>query len=180
MPANKRQLVAGFAALVLILSVVAIVRQARPPSPRGPEQKWLYDLNTGQLFAGAINEIPPIAAPSGPLPDGSPAGVLAHVYGCGDCSTANRVVAYLETYTPEQKGQLQQWNDRARRTEPPPDGQAFVPDLGFAAVLSGQAALVKRLEDADWVVRGSAEGMTLTSESMPQCPADVYPEQCRP
>jgi len=55
---------------------------------------FLYELNSGTLFPGALNELPPI-----PMPDGGQA-VLAHVFSCGDCADVDsRFVGYLEKYT---------------------------------------------------------------------------------
>lgn len=174
------RVIGATAAVVLVIALAILIRELRPAAPQGVTEQWFYDLNTGQLFAATIGEIPPIAAPSGPLSNGDPAGVRAHVYACGDCSPATRTIAYLETYTAAQRDQLRHWHDRARRTEPEPDGQRFTPNPEFFAVLSGQAALVKRPDDADWVVRGSPEGLALTTAALPVCGPGISPQECRP
>lgn len=67
------------------------------PPPKRTGQVWYYDLNTGQLFTGKIEDVAPIDAPSGPLPDGGQAGVKAYVFSYGDCDDENqRVVGWLE------------------------------------------------------------------------------------
>jgi len=178
---RSQSLVGLGAALVLVASLVAVFWQLRGPSTsRFSTTEWYYDLNTGQLFAAPLGEIPPIAAPSGPLPDGSPAGVRAHVYGCGDCSEANRTIAYLETYTPEDRQRLQALLKIQFGKEPPSADSGFMAGPEDGILLAGQGSLVKRPEDADWVRRIHPEGQALVSDSLPRCHAGVFPLECRP
>lgn len=70
---------------------------AAAPPPKRTGQVWYYDLNTGTLFTGKVEDVAPVDAPSGPLPDGGQAGVKAYVFSYGDCNDENqRFVAWLE------------------------------------------------------------------------------------
>lgn len=67
--------------LIILLLVIFSLSGSKPTAEYEPVQKaWYYDLNTGKLFTEKANLPVPTAAPSGSLPDGSPAGALAFVY----------------------------------------------------------------------------------------------------
>jgi hypothetical protein len=71
-------------------------RAAAPPT-----KAWFYDLNTGKLFIAKTGLTPPIAAPSGPLPDGRPAGVKAIVLSyIAEPNEAERFIGFLQTTEP--------------------------------------------------------------------------------
>ena len=93
----------------IVLVVVAVVvitgcllRLRQQPAIRSAGKLWFYDLNTGELFESSSEKLPPIDAPSAkPAADGRPAGVIAHVWGCGSCEDKSKwFVAYLETLSP--------------------------------------------------------------------------------
>lgn len=70
------------------------------------EPVFFFDLNTGELFVQPFGTEPPVAAPSGPMPSGHPAGVRAYVFSCdGHTATSNRF-GYLESKAimPESQG----------------------------------------------------------------------------
>ena len=100
------QYATGKTIAVIALIVVAgifLYRHLRSgvPEPRPIGAAWFYDLNTGELFAARGDQRPPIAAPSGPLPDGSPAGVAARVFACEDCGNPlDAQIAWLEMFPP--------------------------------------------------------------------------------
>jgi hypothetical protein len=63
-----------------------------------PTKAWFYDLNTGKLFTAKTGLTPPIAAPSGPLPDGRPAGVKAFVLSyVAEPNEAERFIGFFQT-----------------------------------------------------------------------------------
>src|SRR4029078_13364091 len=67
---------------------------------------WFYDLSSGKLFT-AIEQVPPIAAPSGAF-EGGPGGVLAAVYSCGECSDESaRFVAWLARAKTEDRATIE-------------------------------------------------------------------------
>jgi len=61
--------------VLLVLAIAKIFNHEPPPKPVVIENDWYYDLNTGKLFIAEAGLEPPIQAPSGPTPDGKPAGV---------------------------------------------------------------------------------------------------------
>lgn len=67
---------------------------------------WYYDLNTGKVFTAKAGQVPPIEAPSGPLPDGKPAGVRAYLFSYTDEPNApDKFIGFLETTDPNMPGQ---------------------------------------------------------------------------
>lgn len=101
---RERLTVRKAVAIVVILFCFGYVYRTfmSPSRPSLAPGVFYYDLGTGQLFTGRLVDLPPIPAPSGlHLPDGSDAGVRAHVYACGSCANvSDHFVAYIETTTP--------------------------------------------------------------------------------
>lgn len=95
-----------FAIIVVALVVVGTIGWfiLGEGSDDGPKKLWFYDLNTGELFAGNVAELPPIAAPSGDFM-GGPAGVLASVIKIEGSS--EKKVAFLQTYSPQAKQMIE-------------------------------------------------------------------------
>ncbi|NQU11620.1 hypothetical protein HQ590_12575 [bacterium] len=170
---NTQKVVGIASVLVLVLAVVLILRQLRPPPrPAIPSQDWYYDLNTQQLFAAPVAQLPPIPAPSGPLPDGSPAGVRAVVYGCQDCGAADRSIIYLETYTAAAR------NEAATRLQVTTDGRPpqFRPDSA-----TGTGVLVSDPQELNWVDLGTADGQAIAKRKTEnRCPDGQAARACYP
>ncbi len=178
---TRRFLTVGLVLTVLLGALFALLWQLKPqPTPKTFTGDWYYDLNTNQLFPGPLGAIPPIAAPSGPLADGTPAGVRAHVYGCGDCSEARRAIAYLETYSAESQQRLRQLRQAKFGIESAGANRQLAARPDDGALLVGEASLVKRPTDPEWVVRGSAAGQAIVTGSLPRCPPGVFPRECPP
>ncbi|NQU09161.1 hypothetical protein HQ590_00095 [bacterium] len=180
--ASHRSLVLGaVAAVVLIAATIHLVWQIR--GPRGlaaPSQDWFYDLNTQQLFAAPLGTIPPVAAPSGPLPDGKPAGVRAYVYSCGACEPAALYVAYLETYTNEARAR---WMAAAQQGTSAADmpGDPNQPFELLAQPEDMSGILVRGPDDAEWVARASGAGEQCVSAGLAsRCGAGLFPRRCYP
>ena len=170
---GKQRLVTGaIAGVILLVAVVAIVREVIGPStPKAPTQAWFYDLNTGKLFPGPIDAIPPIPAPSGPLPDGQPAGARAYVYTCKTCSAADRVITFVETCSPEVQAQLVQQQHS-------PTGLFY--DTGMA-LNQGVGVFLKRPGDTQWIEEVKPEAIMLRIEELNKiCPPGKYGKQCFP
>jgi hypothetical protein len=96
------------AAIIAVLSVLLLVwvaslvkRETPAQHYRESKKVWFYDLNTGELFSASSKQTGPIAAPSGPLPNGEPAGLRAHVYSfVRDPNASERFVGFLEKPDP--------------------------------------------------------------------------------
>jgi hypothetical protein len=125
----------------VLLLVFALV--LRPTPPRAFEEgrrAWFFDQNTKTLFVGSSKETGPIAAPSGPLPNGDPAGFRARVYSYVLNPRENELfVGFLE--------------------RPDPNAGIKV-SAGDMAEFSqwARARLIKRVEDEQWVAPASPEG----------------------
>ncbi len=170
---NARKLLIIGCVLVVVVAGISIWWQVRPPPrPAIPARDWYYDLNTKQLFAAAAGQLPPIAAPSGPLPDGSPAGVKAMVFGCQDCSPSDRTVLYLETYPASTRADAEVRRQLAVDGHPPP----FRPDAA-----TGKGVLVSDPEVVNWVELASPDGAELTRRvAEKRCPGGAAVRACYP
>ena len=100
---------------------------------------WFYDLNTGELFTAKSELIGPIEAPSGPLPDGRPAGVRAYVFSYSyNPKESELFIGFLEM----------------------PDKDAS--DSGQS--MWGQGKLIRRPGDKHWVKATSNRGNVILRE----------------
>ncbi len=146
---DNPKIVAGIAALSLLLLSTVLVLGSRNEADRyypGGKRAWFYDLNTGTLFTASSKHIGPIQAPSGPLADGNPAGLRAHVYSyVPDPNETERFVGFLEKPDPRAKNKLL---------------ASYSQD--FEAWARGR--LIKRVEDSKWVVPTSREGRRIFDE----------------
>lgn len=152
---GKRQFIGIVAAVLLIVALAAIYRQVcEPGGARLPAQIWFYDLNTGKLFPASIDSVPPIAAPSGPLPTGEPAGVLAHVVTCTTCDESERIIVYLGTRSPEAQARLAELRKIPAGTEVPAE-------LRSAAE---EGVLVRSLGDSTWTDQRTLAGRSIEDD----------------
>ncbi len=120
----------------------------------GPKKLWFYDLNTGELFAGDVAELPPIAAPSGDLKNasGTPAGVLASVIRIEGDET--KKIAFLQAYTPEAKQMIEA--ARASQGGSPAD---------YEKIMTGTMVAMPPAKAGDpvkWVSMSSPDGYKIT------------------
>ena len=107
-------------------------------------------MNTGRLFTAEKGLVPPIDAPSGTLPDGSPAGVRAYVLSyVDDPNEAERFIAFLETSNPQ---------DVSNGPQKP--GPKLTPAMRW-----GRGKLLRRLQDKQWVPGDSAYGQAIFSQA---------------
>ncbi len=177
---NENSALVTIAAVVLlVLSLAFIVINSKSGGrSSGPIDVWYYDLNTGDLFEGTSDQIPPIEAPSGPLSGqaGVPAGVKAHVFACNDCGDVeDRFIGYLEMYRPEVRDRLLEFrnNPKAMETMSP----EMMPDM-----MMESGMLVSNVEDQNWVEAMSEMGMNLTTQAIRShpCPDGKPPHWCAP
>jgi hypothetical protein len=157
--------VAGVLGLLLLVIVIPkLIPDKPPPKPVRVDKEWYYDLNTGKLFVAPPGQ-PPIEAPSGPLPDGRPAGVRAYVLSYkADPNESERFIAYLET-----TGSL---NIQSK----PPSGS----DGGSAAPKSGKGRLIRRVDAKFWVPADSPLGLWILREAYAPNKNGQQPNYCWP
>ena len=132
---------------VLFLIIVVISMLSGPEVTQIPEYRkaWFYDLNTGKLFTARSDLIPPIEAPSGPLADGKPAGVKAHVFTYAyEPNESERFIGFLETSDPNVIGFGKPKTDSAQNW--------------------GHGKLIRRVEDEKWVSGSSEKARAILNE----------------
>jgi len=131
----------------LLIVVLAVIR--RPASGLDYEEgreAWFYDMNTGKLFTASSKKAGPIEAPSGPLPDGGPAGFRANVYSYVlDPNEAELFVGFLEKPNSD-AGSGQKAADRSDFDE-------------WARVTS-----IRRIDSDDWAPATSSAGEDIMAE----------------
>ena len=125
------------ALIAVIILIVAIIMIAKNMSGGGggvgasETRVFWYDTGTNKLF-GAPPNISPIEAPSGSN------GVSAFVFASGSCDNAgDRFIAYLEMF---------------------PNKDAIMAAQGFERMPLMEEALVRGVDDEDWVLKNSLEG----------------------
>lgn len=170
------------ATLVLVASVAFTMYQFVTGGPTsGAGSVYYFDQNTGKLFIASGNALSPIDAPSGPMPDGTPAGVRAHLYAgstisknldgkeIGDLEPLGVTLVYLEMYNSDAQHTAQEIANSGRAI---PRGPASPVQRG---------RMVRRPSDAEWVPAGGKAGKMLSLQSIRDLregdhePAPVYP-----
>ena len=141
------RVVIGIAAVSFLLFIVIAIGQLIPDKPAGieePKKVWFYDINSKQLFAAKTSNLPPIKAPSGPLPDGTPAGVRAYVFASNDPNGTEPVIGFLETFSPEGKEIQKTYDSKKHDAKQWAEGRLF-----------------RRPNDKEWVPADSPEGQAI-------------------
>jgi len=149
--AHPRLIIVVTAASVFVLSVT-IVWLSWPEKVVEEvvesELEWFYDWNTGELFVAKGNLVPPIEAPSGPLPCGRPAGVRAYVFSYIDePNESERFIGFLEKPNP------------AAGTDTP----GGIDEGTGGAEQWGQGRLICMVGDERWVPADSEQGRAILS-----------------
>ncbi len=128
--------------LVLVLALVFGLSSRSGPRQDFKEGRraWFYDQNTEELFVSSSKKAGPIAAPSGALPNGDPAGFRARVYGyVWNPQESDLFVGFLE--------------------RPDPDAGSKTSGADMAEFPEwAQGRLIKRVEDDQWVSATGPEG----------------------
>ncbi|HUT08853.1 MAG TPA: hypothetical protein VMY42_00010 [Thermoguttaceae bacterium] len=158
-----------FVAIVLALlgtgvAVFFVVRTlSRPPGGVQPEWQtmvFFYDQNTGELLERPAGTQAPFETDSGPY-QGMPAGVLAHVFACGQCSDESlRYIGWLE----------------APVDAVPAESISGKPD----PLEEEQPGLIRRPDDQKWVYSNSPEGGALMQKAFAKCSTGSGPNWCSP
>ncbi len=164
---NPRIVIGITVVTVLVLLVVVISLLSGPEAPEVKEFKkaWYYDLNTGKLFVAKSDLIPPIEAPSGPLPDGSLAGVKAHVFTFAtEPNESERFIGFLETSDPN--AEISSTGAASQKTD--------------SAASWGHGKLFRSVEDEKWVSGSSKEGRAILNEVFAPNKNAERPRYCLP
>ena len=138
--------IAGISVVILLVVVINLLIPNHHIQQTDDSGKaWFYDLNTGKLFIAESDLAAPTQAPSGPLPDGSPAGVKAYVFSyVNDPNESQRFIGFLEMPDP---------NIAADKPNPNLSG----------AKLWGYGKLIRKV-DTQWFQANTSQGQTIVSE----------------
>ncbi len=162
------KIITGITAAFFLLFLVIAVCQFIPGKPvkyKGPKKAWFYDLNTGELFTAKSKLLPPTEAPSGPLPDGTPAGVRAYVFysnALNDTDT-EPFVGFLETLSPQAKQSKASSNSKTHSAEQWAEGRSF-----------------RRPDEDKWFPADSEQGRSIFSEFFLPDDNQEPPPRCYP
>ena len=149
---NITKITAAGSMLILLIVILCLIWPKPVTKYAVPKKAWYYDLNTGELFVSDAHQNPPIDAPSGPLPDGNQAGVLAYVYQFDNDKDSERLIAFLEKLTDEAQ--------RTRPTKLSPSEKRTEQEIQ----LWNRGRLIKRVNDEDWIFYESSQGQTILNE----------------
>lgn len=139
--------ITGVTLVVLLIVVIGVLSGPKTPKIKEFKKAWFYDLNTGKLFVAKSKLKPPIKAPSGPLADGNPAGVIAHVFTyVYEPNESERFIGFLETTDPNAAIDI----SGKQRTD--------------SAQSWGQGKLIRRVEDEQWFSGSSKEARAILNE----------------
>jgi hypothetical protein len=130
--------------LVLLIVVIAQLAPEQPVEVVNYKKAWFYDLNTGKLFVAKSNAVPPIKAPSGPLPNGQPAGVKAYVFSY-EPNDSDNFIGFLEIHDHQAK------NSNIASGETKSDRNNSW----------GHDKLIRRVADEQWVPADSGQGRAI-------------------
>jgi hypothetical protein len=135
-------------ASVLLIVVICMLIPPKTPEIEVYEKQWYYDLNTAKLFTAKADLAVPIEAPSGPLKDGTPAGVRAYVFSyVQDPNESERFIGFLETTDPN----VTEEELAAAKTM-------------SGAVRWGRGKLIKTVEDENWYRADSRAGLEIVKQ----------------
>lgn len=166
--ADKLKIVLAVGAFALAgVGFVRFYKSSNPPEGKA----WFYDLSARRLFVAPHSSIPPIHGVEGEEEDGVRAIVVSM---SGNCTDENsRRIAYLETYTPELKRQL----ELRKKNDP-----ALI-DNAPSTIRRGEAhsfILVKRPEEADWHPMTAPEAQEILQTISRPGPDGRTPVVCAP
>jgi len=152
-------------ACVLLAVVIMLLWPEKTVTIELGEKEWFYDLNTGKLFTAKKGLTPPIEAPSGPLPNGQPAGVRAYVLTYAyEPNESERFIGFLETTDPR------------GGDESPPSGKGYA----SGARQWAKGKLIRTVEDERWVPADSRLGRAIWEQAFIPNENGERPYYCPP
>ena len=164
----KPRIIIGITAISVFILLMIVIGQLIPDkAPKIEEYKkaWFYDLNTGKLFTAKSDAVPPVKAPSGPLPNGQPAGVKAYVFTYAyEPNESERFIGFLEIADP---------SFEKEKTAPAASNTGGTQRWG-------QGKLIRRVEDKQWVAGDSKQGRAILEEALLVNENGERPEYCPP
>ena len=141
------KVVTSIAAVSFLLFAVIAIGQLipdKPLAPKEPKTAWFYDQNTNQLFEAKSSKSPPIKAPSGPMPDGSPAGVRAYLFDSDQSNSTQQSIGLLEKLSPEGKQAQKDYDPKKHDSKLWATGRFF-----------------RRPDQKEWTPANTPEGLAL-------------------
>ena len=132
---------------------------------------YYYDLSGKKLFVGPHDSVPPIRGVIGDEVDGVLAIVISSSGDCNDA--ASRKIAYLETYAPELKRQIELRKGHEESAMDPVENP----------IRRGEAhqfILVKRPEEAEWHAMNTPEAQAILQIINTPGPDGRLPVVCIP
>lgn len=134
---------------LLLIVIISLLMPEDTVTVQDYKKAWFYDLNTGRLFIARSDAVPPIKAPSGPLPDGRPAGVRAYVFSyTAEPNKSDTFIGFLEIPDPAAKDNL---SDSTNSEFSSPRQW-------------GKGKLIRRPDDQQWHPADSSEGQAILKE----------------
>lgn len=163
--ANPRLIIAAAIGTVFVLLMVLLnlyVGNNTTGTLEESEKIWLYDLNTDKLFMADKDTVIPAVTPSGPLPNGEPAGVKAYVLSyIPDPNESERFIGFLE--------------------KPDPNADDAKPDsVTLSRSQWARGKLIKDRKDNCWVPGDSPEGLAIIREAFKVNENGERPFYCEP
>lgn len=157
--------ITGVTLVILLIVIIGLMSGPKAPEIKEFKKAWFYDLNTGKLFVGKSKLKPPIEAPSGPLADGRPAGVIAHVFTYAhEPNESERFIGFLETTDPNAVIDIS--SSGKTKTD--------------STKSWGQGKLIRRVEDERWIPGSSKEAREILNEVLLPNENGERPRYCPP
>ena len=182
---NNSAVVTVGAVVVLVLALGFIIYQNSGSMTPRVVDMYYYDMNTGEIFLGQSDQVPPIDAPSG-LADGQPAGLRAYVFSCGECPSSDQIVGSTASSLEQQNtfvGWVEKYTEEARQAmEQAEQGEQSPEEEQAAYEAYERGEVVKRPGDPEsaWVHIDSDEGLRIQESISQKCPGDELPNPCYP
>ena len=137
------KLAVTLATLCIAVTGYFLIHRSLNANKRPKGDLWFYNLKTHQLFPASDLSVPPIDTKSG-----LGTGVRAYVFTCDTGSNPTNFIAFLETFTPEVKREVEEELKRG-------NGQM---GIGFALERRRGGILVSSPEVEQWFPKFSQEG----------------------
>ncbi|MDX1682121.1 MAG: hypothetical protein R3336_03275 [Phycisphaeraceae bacterium] len=191
---NKNASIATLATIVaLVAALTYIVWFAVGGGPKDVPQNpvYFYDLkhadgnldsvDLDHLYVEALDTFPPALSPTGDgkLSKGMPAGVKAHVFGCGNCEPGTaRFIGWLEIYKPDVHDLLE--NQSGPDFDPALHGAAI--ERGRMVALPADVGVPGVPEEVKgrWVEAQSSPGKAIRASIHERCSQVQQPVECFP